>query len=100
MKPRQIRVVAKAGVLCPRPRHGKHGGIAEYVGRGVNHSAIASRDDDVNACYPPTVEAVPSDNLDIFRHVIGYVRSGDLLPADVATANYCGVKLAANTAKD
>lgn len=76
-----IRVRAKAGVLVPVPR--LHGGIAQYVGRDIDHEAFKRGETDADALYPPSKDAtefsVKLHGIEVVTEIRRALRDGDLL---------------------
>lgn len=76
-----IRVRAKPGVLVPVPC--LHGSIAMYVGRGIDHEAIARNDRDDEKKYPVLAEAtefsVAVNGQLVMTEIRNALRCGDLL---------------------
>ena len=95
MRPSTIRVMAVPGIIAPRPRHG---GRDPYVARATDHEAIKAGRLDHDDAYPPLRdgEVIPKFPLDIFQHVVGYVKDGSLQAGDKDTAQYCRVPFVGN----
>ena len=76
-----VRVRAKVGVLVPVPRLG--GGIAQYVGRDIDHEAFARNETDLEKLYPiskePTEFSVAMQGHEAFSEIKRALSQGDLL---------------------
>ena len=76
-----VRVRAKVGVLVPVPRLG--GGVAQYVGRDIDHEAFARKETDLEKLYPiskePTEFSVSMHGHEAFSEIKRALLQGDLL---------------------
>jgi hypothetical protein len=76
-----IRVRAKAGVLVPVPR--LRGGVAQYVGRDIDHDAFKAGETDHEKLYPirkdPDEFSIPTSGYDVYAEIKRCLREGDLL---------------------
>lgn len=88
-----LKVRAVPGIKAPMPN--LRGNIAQYVARTPDHAAIANGETDVDKRYPPKDAEIGPVDIAVHAAVAKYVRDGDLLPLDDATAAYCGMKLPA-----
>lgn len=76
-----VRVRAKVGVLVPVPRLA--GGIAQYVGRDIDHEAFKRDETDLEKLYPiskePTEFSVAIHGHEAFSEIRRAISHGDLL---------------------
>jgi hypothetical protein len=76
-----LRVRAKPGVLVPVPR--LHGGIAQYVGRDVDHDAFKRNETEIDVLYPiskePTEFSVKTHGPEVMTEIRRAINDGDLL---------------------